>query len=383
MARELSTEIENVTTAERFTYYDWLIVTLPLKSGESAPIVIRVAPADITMESRENFSVFTYEVFLGAMGRTPLASEQDDWVIALETALETSQAALLTEAQNLIDGLFTSSEYIARDRTDYEYVGDLYTGYLNRTPEAGGRAFWMDQVAASDRDTVRLAFATSQEFINRIDALSSPQHFEPDIRSISPLTISKGRAIDNVDISLTNVEKTYSPILNEDDRILYPARAVVGRAFEVEPGVYKSDDILTGSVRFGQISRGSAPLTVVSDMSRKGASVAEQITQRCMNIYKGPGCDSPDPSPTCSRIFDDAENGCAAKEPALVLIGATNNQPSFNGAPQPSGSSTPPDTTGGSINNSGFDYSGLDPRDTRIRENAGNWKFDLDAGGVR
>ncbi len=376
MGRILPPDIDAVRTSKNFRYYDWAIITLPLNSGDAAPIVFRVSTAAISMQATENFVVFTYVAFQGALGRTPTPTEQSDWTTALETAAF-SQSALLLVAQDRISDLFSSSEYAARNRTDYEFVTDLYSAFLERSPEPGGREVWMEAIGTYGRPAVIAGFAGSTEFATRVQRynsaqevasdLDSEQNFEPDIESYSPVSLSEGRAIDNVDLSLFNAGNTYSQIVAKGDRLLYPSRAVVGRAFKTADGSYKADPILIGSAKFTQVEGRAASVTIISDMSRRGTSVVEPLTQRCLNVYKAPGCDSTDPSPTCSRIFDDAVNGCAAKDPAPMLIGATNNQPSFRGAPQPSGSTQveldSEVSTGGGFGEGGM----IDPRDAAVR----------------
>jgi hypothetical protein len=114
-------------------------------------------------------------------------------------------------------------------------------------------------------------------------------------------------------------------------------------------------------VKFGTVTKTEAPFLVTSDMSKRGATVAELVPQRCGRLYKGPGCDTPDPSPTCSLRLNDEVNGCKSKLPAPMLIGATDNRSSFYAiSPDIATPSTRP-LTGDGI---GF----IDPRERRLWE---------------
>jgi len=62
-------------------------------------------------------------------------------------------------------GFFNSAEYLGFGKTDGEFIDDLYRTFLNREPEASGRAFWLDQIAQGlTREVVLVAFMFSDEF---------------------------------------------------------------------------------------------------------------------------------------------------------------------------------------------------------------------------
>jgi hypothetical protein len=101
--------------------------------------------------------------------------------------------------------------------------------------------------------------------------------------------------------------------------------------------------MLWGFAKFGTLDGDNAKIAIVSDLAPDGTDVVEEVTQHCVNIYKGDGCDSPDGSPTCSRLFDDNVNGCPTKAAALILIDSAppDNRPSFKGIPQLAPPATP------------------------------------------
>lgn len=344
MARELTAEQEAAVASDDFSYYDTVEIRLPYAVGDAAPIVIRATTVDepfgagsgIEITSPYDFSTFTYRAFTAAPDRPPTTTEEDAWIAALEAAFATSQAALLTEAKSRINGLFLSAGYLARLRTDDQFIEDLYLTFLNRVSDPGGKLFWLTALASTTRDALRVTFQDSgTEFSGRVAALNQPADFEPDVRDMGAVTLSDGRAQDGADLGLQNTQNTYSVLLAEATRRLHPAPALIKRAIRIADETYEADTLVTGFARFDSVDGQNAKITVTSDMSRRGLDVIVPITQRCRHVYKGPGCESPDTSPTCSRIFDDADNGCAAKDPAprITDVSVTNNQPSFGGVP--------------------------------------------------
>jgi hypothetical protein len=335
MGREFSIAIE-ATRLRRSNrkVYAAVEIRLPPAEGDAAPPLIRAAQADIELPSLLTFEQFTYESFVGTLGRNPDEAEQDAWVAALEAAFAIDTAAVIAAASSLVRALFEGAEFTALDTTDSEFVSRLYGGYLGRPPEVGGKGFWLDVLAGTDRDHLLDSFDASSEFARRAGEIGALLRYEPILREPSAPALSDGNASDNFDFRLVNLDDRFSSYLGNSARLLYPASVVVLRAYPVGEGEdYEGDVLFEGFATFNLISKQTADLTVVSDISGRNLSVGDVDTQRCKLIYKGRGCDTNDPSPTCSRIWEDATNGCASKDPAPVLIGAANNQPSFGGGP--------------------------------------------------
>jgi YD repeat-containing protein len=109
---------------------------------------------------------FVSDFYQGALARQPNNSERDEWVGLLDQAEGADQ--LVEQAQDLGRALFTSSEYAARNRSDRDYVSDLYWAYLQRTPDQSGWDYWTSQVPTSGRANVRVAFEQSAEFQEKV-----------------------------------------------------------------------------------------------------------------------------------------------------------------------------------------------------------------------
>jgi hypothetical protein len=68
---------------------------------------------------------------------------------------------------------FASAEYRNFDRDSGGFVTDLYAAFFNRTPDAGGFAFYGDQLASGmPREVVLVTFLFSEEFINKTKSMS-------------------------------------------------------------------------------------------------------------------------------------------------------------------------------------------------------------------
>ena len=66
-------------------------------------------------------------------------------------------------------GFFESVEYQNKNKTDEEFLTDLYHAFFNREPDAGGYSYWLDMMANkgySRRRVIIEGFGTSLEFRN-------------------------------------------------------------------------------------------------------------------------------------------------------------------------------------------------------------------------
>ena len=103
--------------------------------------------------------------YTGALARQPNAAELQQWTAAIDQALAQGYGAVLGEVRNLGTALFTSQEYLNRNRTNSEFIIDLYWGYLHRTYDQAGYDGWLAVLnGGATRDEVREGFALSPEF---------------------------------------------------------------------------------------------------------------------------------------------------------------------------------------------------------------------------
>jgi hypothetical protein len=134
---------------------------------------LRIKPLGRAMELFSPAAVIE-PAFNGALARQPTTAEYNDWQTALLAERDISADAAVTEAATRIAGLFHSSEYTARARTDAEFVEDCYAAYLNRASNPEGFNFWLNDAATNGRDHVLEAFADSTEFHDRIGGVDVP-----------------------------------------------------------------------------------------------------------------------------------------------------------------------------------------------------------------
>jgi hypothetical protein len=114
---------------------------------------------------------FVEGLYFAAFARVPTSTELQQQTNALAQAGQQGQTQLLTTAQSLVVSLFQSTEYVNRNRTDHDYVSDLYNAYLQRAPEQDGWNFWMNIVATYGRTTALWSMGFSAEFATDVSTL--------------------------------------------------------------------------------------------------------------------------------------------------------------------------------------------------------------------
>jgi RHS repeat-associated protein len=111
---------------------------------------------------------FVQNFYQGALNRPPTTAQLESWSALLRQNYYQGQAQLLQAAQYMGQQLFTTNEYINRNRTDREYVYDLYKAYLQREPEPQGWDHWTSLVPTNGRAAVRSGFDLSAEFAGKM-----------------------------------------------------------------------------------------------------------------------------------------------------------------------------------------------------------------------
>lgn len=345
---ELPVLVNNILPASEFRYWDWIELTLPMKDGDGMPIVIRASKANFKMNPFVSIRQFVVETFLYIFSRMPTEDEFDDWYAGLGTAFSSSGVnGFLIEIRSRFDDLFDSGDYDELEKSVYQNVSDLYNSLLGRSPTQVERESLTIYIGSNGLISAMHLLRSTDECTRRLSDVVNQLEFLSDVKDMSEIVIAEGRVMDNVNFTIKNRDELYSVRFSETDRNLSPTKAVVGRAFYVGNEVFESDVLMIGTVVFGEINLSEFQITVISDTSRQGIKVVQEISQRCPLIYKGPGCDTLDPSPTCSRIKDDAINGCKSKIPAPQLVnGADDNRPSFGGVAKLASHPTEPVGTG-------------------------------------
>jgi RHS repeat-associated protein len=146
-------------------------------------------------DCRKTIEQFVEGFYLGTLGRAPTQTEENTWVTQLRTAQGQGQAALLAQAQSLGSTLFNSSEYASRQRTDGEFVNDLYWGYLQRAADSDGYLFWLNYTQTNGRAATINAFGQSIEFNNLVASLCTNNQLTGDLHWVLTDHLSSVRVV--------------------------------------------------------------------------------------------------------------------------------------------------------------------------------------------
>ncbi len=123
-------------------------------------------------------SGFVKGLYVNCLGRTPSGEELNDWTGRL--------AAGTVSGPEAASGFFFSSEYTRKNRTDTEFVEDVYGALLGRSGSDSQLGAWVNQLRqGQSREEVLLSIAESQEFQERcgklgIDGQSGPREIGPE-----------------------------------------------------------------------------------------------------------------------------------------------------------------------------------------------------------
>jgi N-acetylneuraminic acid mutarotase len=115
------------------------------------------------------------DFYRGILGRLPDSGGHDYWVEQFRIAQCQGEGAI-RERVDQISALFMGGgEYVGRNRTNSQYVGDLYNAFMRRGGDLMGTLYWISQLAtgAQTREQVRRAFVGSPEFGGRVTRVVS------------------------------------------------------------------------------------------------------------------------------------------------------------------------------------------------------------------
>ncbi len=167
--------------------------------------------------NRNNVYSYILEDYLknfyqGALNRQPTSGELSSWLSTLKTAYAQGQTQFLTAMQGLGTTLFTSQEYLNRNRTDSEFVNDLYKAFLYREPDSEGFAYWVSMVPVNGRNNIRLAFEWAPEFYTKVSGISP---YAPPAGVTIPRDGLQGLAYDQATNRIVNSGWSYDAAGNQ------------------------------------------------------------------------------------------------------------------------------------------------------------------------
>ena len=110
------------------------------------------------------------DFYRGMLARTPDPDGFTAWVNNFRAAQCQGGAAVNNMVETISSNFAGSGEYLGRNRTNAQYVGDLYNAFLRRGGDLGGVQFWINDLDAStrSRENVRQNFLASPEFQGRV-----------------------------------------------------------------------------------------------------------------------------------------------------------------------------------------------------------------------
>ncbi|MBK8324102.1 MAG: DUF4214 domain-containing protein [Betaproteobacteria bacterium] len=112
------------------------------------------------------------DFYRGLLSRLPDDGGFASWVSQFRSA-QCAGAGSVNNTVEAISGSFAGgAEYASRNRTNAEFVGDLYNAFLRRGGDLVGVQFWISQLTGgATRSAIRQQFIASPEFQGRVAAI--------------------------------------------------------------------------------------------------------------------------------------------------------------------------------------------------------------------
>lgn len=113
------------------------------------------------------------DFYRGFLNRLPDDNGFKNWIKRFRDAQCKGAPAINTEANSISAEFLGSPEYNGRNRTNSDYVADLYYAFLRRGGDLKGFKYWVDTLdnGSQNREQLRQAFRNSPEFKNRIEQI--------------------------------------------------------------------------------------------------------------------------------------------------------------------------------------------------------------------
>jgi uncharacterized delta-60 repeat protein len=113
------------------------------------------------------------DFYRGILARLPDDGGFNFWLPKFRTAQCQGGDAVYAQVNSISQAFLGSAEYAQRNRSNAQYVDDMYDTFLRRGGDLDGVKFWIGQLdsSAQSRDQVRQAFVNSPEFNARVQAI--------------------------------------------------------------------------------------------------------------------------------------------------------------------------------------------------------------------
>ncbi|MBK8321681.1 MAG: DUF4214 domain-containing protein [Betaproteobacteria bacterium] len=112
------------------------------------------------------------DFYRGLLSRLPDDSGLASWVGQFRAAQCAGAGSVYSTVEAISSSFANGGEYASRNRTNAQYVGDLYNAFLRRGGDLDGVQFWISQLTGgATRSAIRQQFIASPEFTNRVNAI--------------------------------------------------------------------------------------------------------------------------------------------------------------------------------------------------------------------
>jgi YD repeat-containing protein len=160
--------------AIKLEFYDRFWGAVAQLRWSSASQAKEIIPQSRLLPCWKGVEQFVTDFYQAVLRRQPTSHELQDWTERLAQAQ--GEAAQIAAAQALGYTLFAPAIYDTLNPPppagdNSRFVSDLYWGFLQRAPDAGGHAWWVQQVTSHGRGTGVAAFADSIEFKEKVARL--------------------------------------------------------------------------------------------------------------------------------------------------------------------------------------------------------------------
>jgi YD repeat-containing protein len=161
------------------------------------PMLTRGLPTRAASPTPLGDDQFIQNFFYWALLHYPSSTELVYWDDIVRSAYPQGQTAMQIGIRELGMTLFESAEYSARNRSNYDYVYDLYKTYLMRDPDQGGWNFWTGQIPVAGRENVRHAFEECGEYFNLVATLTPNGSASANAASLSTARVDPSNQTGN------------------------------------------------------------------------------------------------------------------------------------------------------------------------------------------
>jgi hypothetical protein len=120
--------------------------------------------------------VTVVDFYRGLLGRLPEDAGFAYWLDRfIEAQCWKNRDVVQVEADEISKLFLSSPEYIGKQRSNGQFLGDLYNAFMRRGGDLAGSQYWINELASGrrSRESVREEFLQSPEFKARLDAVTA------------------------------------------------------------------------------------------------------------------------------------------------------------------------------------------------------------------